>query len=126
MSTSTIARVFGVPPWRIGASGGDSMTYSNVESQDLAFAKHTLRPWLVRIEQALKGDPDLFPSDSEYPEFLVDAMLRADSATRATVYAQGFGRWLTTNDIRRSENLAPLAGGDELVTPAATPPKNAA
>ena len=28
-------------------------TFSNIESQNISFAVHTIRPWLVRIEQAM-------------------------------------------------------------------------
>jgi HK97 family phage portal protein len=86
LSTAEIARIFRVPPWMIGASSGDSQTYSNVEQQQLAFVTHSLRPWLVVIEQAISADSDLCPSNV-YVEFLLDALLRADSKTRSEVYA---------------------------------------
>jgi HK97 family phage portal protein len=82
LSTREIARVFGVPVWMINGSSGDSLTYSNAESQQLMFAIHSLRPWLVLIEQAISNDPDLC-SANQYCEFLIDALLRADSKTRA-------------------------------------------
>jgi HK97 family phage portal protein len=44
LSTREIARIFGVPVWMIGGSSGDSMTYSNAETQALTFAVHSLRP----------------------------------------------------------------------------------
>ena len=31
LSATEVARVFRIPPWMIGAEGGDSMTYSNTE-----------------------------------------------------------------------------------------------
>lgn len=37
LSAREIARVFGVPPWMIGASSGDSLTYSNTTQQNLSF-----------------------------------------------------------------------------------------
>lgn len=107
LSTSEIARIFRVPPFMIGATSGDSMTYSNTENQALAFVTHSLRPWLVLIEQALSQDPDLCPGGL-YVEFLVDALLRADSATRATIYSQALDPetgWMTRDEVRRLENL---------------------
>ena len=64
------------------------MTYANVEQQQIAFVTHSLRPWLVTIEQALQADDDLFGSAATglYPEFLIDALLRGDAATRAAQY----------------------------------------
>ena len=72
----------------IGAEAGDSMTYSNTEQQALAFVTYSLRPWLVLIEQALSRDRDLFP-ERVYCEFLLDALLRADSTTRARGLHEG-------------------------------------
>lgn len=121
LSTTEIARIFRVPPWMIAADAGSSMTYSNVEQQMIQFAEYSLRPWLVTIEQALAADRDIFPDDgSIFPEFLMDALLRADTATRSQAYSAAHGRWMTTNEIRRRENLPPIEGGDELA-PAAPP-----
>jgi len=109
LSTAEIARVFRVPPWMVGASSGDSMTYSNTESQALSFVTHSLRPWLVLIEQAISEDADLAPG-ALYVEFLLDALLRADSKTRSEVYARGLDPltgWLTRQEVRRLENLDP-------------------
>ena len=69
----------------IGGPSGDSMTYSNVESQAQAFLTFSLLPWLRLIEQAFSANADLSPA-SVYVEFLLDGFLRADSATRASVY----------------------------------------
>jgi HK97 family phage portal protein len=109
LSTAEIARIFRIPPWMIGAASGDSMTYSNVEQQQLAFVMHSLRPWLVLIEQAISADPDLC-SQNQYVEFLLDALLRADSKTRADIYALALDPdkgWMTRDEVRRLENLEP-------------------
>jgi len=109
LSTAEIARIFRVPPWMVGASSGDSMTYSNTESQALAFVTHSLRPWLVLIEQAISEDADLCPG-ALYCEFLLDALLRADSKTRSEVYTAALNSetgWMTREEVRRLENLEP-------------------
>ena len=110
LSTAEICRIFRVPPWMVGAPSGDSLTYSNTEQQQLAFVTHSLRPWLVLIEQAITNDPDLCRGPNQYVEFLLDALLRADSATRATVYTQALGDdkhpgWMSRAEIRALENL---------------------
>ena len=46
-----ICRIFRVPPHMIGDL--ERATFSNIESQNISFAVHTIRPWLVRIEQAI-------------------------------------------------------------------------
>jgi HK97 family phage portal protein len=113
LSAVEIARCFRIPPWMIAAETGDSLTYSNVEGQQLAFVTHSLRPWLIAIEQALSADRDLFTSAS-YCEFLIDSLLRADSATRAAVYTQALNPitgWMRRDEVRRLENLEPEDSG---------------
>lgn len=107
LSATEVARIFRVPPWIIGADSGSSMTYSNTEQQSLHFVTYSLRPWLVAIEQALSADPDLF-GPRQYCEFLLDALLRSDSKTRAEVYALALdpiSGWMDRSEIRRLENL---------------------
>ena len=48
---SEICRIFRVPPHMIGDL--NRATFSNIEHQSIDFAVHTIRPWLVRIEQAI-------------------------------------------------------------------------
>jgi HK97 family phage portal protein len=107
LSATEVARIFRVPPWMIGADAGSSMTYANVEQQALAFVTYSLRPWLVLIEQALTADPDLCPPGT-YVEFLLDALLRADSATRSAIYTRALDPitgWMSREEVRRLENL---------------------
>jgi HK97 family phage portal protein len=109
LSTAEICRVFRVPPFMLGASSGDSMTYSSTEMQSLAFVTYSLRPHLVLIEQAISEHPALCPG-AMYCEFLLDALLRADSKTRADVYALALDPergWMTRAEVRRLENLDP-------------------
>lgn len=109
LSAQEVARIFRVPPWIVGAKDGGSMTYSNTEQQALHFVTYSLRPWLVAIEQALSADTDLF-MERTYCEFLLDALLRADSATRAQVYTAALNPetgWMTRQEVRRLENLQP-------------------
>jgi HK97 family phage portal protein len=109
LSTQEICRIFRVPPWMVGGETGASQTYSNVEQQALMFVTYSLRPWLVMIEQRISSDPDLC-SERQYVEFLVDALLRADSKTRAEVYALALDPlqgWMNRDEVRRLENLEP-------------------
>lgn len=115
LSVQQVARIFGIAPELIGGDSGSSLTYSTVEGQALAFLTYCLRPWLVRIEQALRRDRDLFPRAvgrprRRYPEFLQDAMLRADAKTRAEVNAMSLEPakgWRNRDEVRAAENLGP-------------------
>ena len=105
-----IARVFRVPPHLIGDLS--KATFSNIEHQSIDFVVHSVRPWLVRIEQAIKRSLFL-PSERStwFAEFLVDGLLRGDIAGRYAAYAIGRnGGWLCPNDILEKENMNPLPG----------------
>ena len=112
-----IAAIFRVPPHMIGDL--ERATFSNIEQQSTDFDTNTLRPWLERWEQRLNRSLLLEEERRTYfMEFLVDAILRADTATRYAAYATGrqWG-WLSVNDIRERENMNPVEGGDEYLSP---------
>ena len=81
-------------------------------------SQHTIRPWLVRWEQAISR---LLLDDSErllyFAKFNVDGLMRGDYKSRMEGYAVGRQNgWLSINDIRRLEDM-PLVpaekGGDD-------------
>lgn len=82
LSVQDVARIFRIPPEMIAGESGGTLTYSNVEAQSIQFLRYALRPWLVRIEQALARDPDLFPSRTFVPQFQADELLRGDTLSR--------------------------------------------
>lgn len=109
MQTTEIARIFRIPPHLI--QDLERATFTNIEHQGLEFVTHTLRPWLVRIEQAIKRD--LLAEDSHYAEFLVDGLLRGDIQSRYAAYSVAKQNgWLSANDIRETENLNPISADD--------------
>jgi HK97 family phage portal protein len=123
LSAVEVARIFRIPPHMIGASSGDSLTYSTVESQALDFVKFSLRPWLVTIEQALSADRDLF-GPRTYCEFLLDALLRADSKTRSDVYTAALdpvSGWMDVDEVRALENLPPRTQPAPVAAPTVAP-----
>ena len=78
---------------------------------------HTIRPWLVRIEQAMNRA--LF-ADSEkagnpggsrfYVQFNLDGLMRGDYKSRMEGYAIARQNgWMSANDIRALENLNPIS-----------------
>lgn len=113
-----IARLFRVPPHMLADL--ERATFSNIEQQSLDFVIHSLRPWLVRWEQAISRDL-LSPAErgqGYFAEHLIDALLRGDIVARYQSYAQGRQNgWLSANDIREMENMNPVAGGDVYLVP---------
>ena len=114
VTATRIARIFGVPPEMIGADGGNSMTYTNVESRFLNLLTLAGRPWIVRLEHALSN---LLPG-KQVVRADVDELLRTDIKTRATVQEMRLRSGTrSVNEIRREDNLQPIEGGDEYLWP---------
>ncbi|MDE9447941.1 phage portal protein [Xenorhabdus bovienii] len=111
-SVEEICRWFRVPPVMVGHSTKQSSWASSLEGMNMQFLTNTLRPLLVNIEQEISRC--LLDSDSDYyAEFNVEGLLRADSAGRASYYATALqNAWMSRNEVRRKENLPPIAGGD--------------
>lgn len=110
LAAREVARVFNLPPWALGASSGDALTYANVAMQNRYLVDHSLRPWITRIERAFSNDTDLCPGGT-YLVLDTDGLLRADPEARATYYEKAISSgWLTVNEIREREDLPPLGG----------------
>jgi HK97 family phage portal protein len=108
--TEEIARIFGVPPHMIGGDVKGSMTYSNSELEALRLLKHTLGPWLARIESAVNfACVSPLERRSLYAEYLPDALLATDTAGRYAAYKTALeAGFLTPDEVRRKENLPAL------------------
>lgn len=108
-----IARFFGVPPHMIGHTDKQTSWGTGVEQNTLGFLIFKLTPWLTRFEQEFNRK--LFPRSPFYAQFKHQGLMRGDSKARADYYASGHqNSWLTTNEIRKAEDLQPVPGGDTL------------
>lgn len=110
-----ICRIFRVPPHLVGDL--ERATFSNIEHQSIEFVQHTIRPWLVRWEQAISRSLlDETERTLYFAKFNVDGLLRGDYKSRMQGYAIGRQNgWLSANDIRRLEDMPPIPaeeGGD--------------
>ena len=107
-----ICRIFNVPPSLIQMSS--DVKYSNVEQQDLFFAKHTIAPWVVNIEQELRRKM-LLPVERETYEFKFSmlSLMRGDMGARANYYhtllSDGV---LSINEVRALEDRNSIRDGD--------------
>src|SRR4029453_15669978 len=121
-SVTDVARIFGIPPHKIGDL--ERATFSNIEESNLDYVISTLRRWLVRWEQ--EGNRKLMaPLEKkiQFTEHLVDALPRGNIQSRYTAYSQGINNgFLSSNDIRRFENLDPIDGGDTYLVQGAMVP----
>lgn len=116
-SVEEVCRWFRTPPILIGhAAEGQTMWGSGVEQIMLGWLTLGLRPYLTRIEQAIKKRL-LTPEERlrYFAEFNVEGLLRADSAGRAALLSSlGQNGYLTRNEGRALDNRPPMDGGDVL------------
>lgn len=113
---SEICRMYRVPPHMVGDL--EHATFSNIEHQSISFAVHTIRPWLVRIEQAM--DKALLGENERgkyFIKFNMDGLMRGDYKSRMEGYAIARQNgWMSADDIRDLENMNPIGeekGGNE-------------
>ena len=85
-------------------------SFSNIENQSISFVVHTIRPWLVRIEQAINNQ--LFKESEKgkcFVSFNASALMRGDYKSRMDGYAIGIQNgFFSVNDVRRMENMDPI------------------
>lgn len=117
LASADIARIYKMPPPMLGFM--EAATYNNVENLQIQYVIYTLMPWLRRHEQAMQRDLLLASERSRYYiEFNIGGLLRGNQQARFAAYAvaRQWG-WLSVNDIRRLENLPPVAGGEIYLQP---------
>jgi len=111
-----ICRWFRVPPFMIGHTEKSTSWGTGLEQQMIGFLTFSLRPYLTRIEQAVKKQL-IAPANRAtlFVEFNLEGLLRADSQGRAALYASAAQNgWMTRNEIRALENRPRVDGGDDL------------
>ena len=126
LTLEDVARIYRVPPPAIGIL--DKATYSNITEQSRHLVIHCLRPWLVRIEQAMNAA--LLSEDGKRTHLIehnAEGLLRGDIKTRYEAYRIGreWG-WLSPNEIRSLENLGGIEHGDTYRQPMNSEPLGAA
>lgn len=108
-NVTDIARIFRLPPYMVGDY--ERATYSNVEQAAIDFVVHTIRPWLVRWEQAFTRDL-ITDSDTYFAEFLVEGLLRGDIQARSAALQTQFQNGaITIDEWREIENRNPVPDG---------------
>lgn len=112
-----IARIYRIPPHMIGIL--EKATFSNIEQQSLDFVMHTMRPWLVRLEQVInwylfnEGERGTY-----YAEFNAEGLLRGDMQSRSEFYRSAVETgWMNRNEVREKENMNREEGLDEFLSP---------
>lgn len=105
LTLQDVARIYRIPLHML--QDLTRSTNNNIEHQGLEFVVHTLMPWIVRWEQAIKQKL-LLPSErNRYDiKFNVNAFMRGDIAARGKYYlAARTGGWLDNDEIRELEDM---------------------
>lgn len=127
-----ICRPVRVMPIMIGQS--DTPTHASAEQLFLAHVVHCLMPWYERLEQS--ADVNLLTPEERaagyYTKFNPNALMRGAVKDRGDFYAKALGAggtpaWMTQDEVRGLEELAPRGGpADELSRGAMNPAAEAA
>ncbi len=119
MAVEDVARAFNIPTMFLGLPGTN--TYSSAEQNAIQFVTHTVRPLVQKLEGAFSTLLNTEPGgEFAFVKFSIDGLLRGDANSRFAAYSNGLqSGWLTLNDVRRLEDLAPLDGGDTARVPLA-------
>jgi HK97 family phage portal protein len=116
-SINDIARWFKVPPHKIGDL--ERATFSNIEEMNLDFAKESVMPYAVNIEQEctrkLLTEKEKVNTKCKID---LDEILRGDIATRTQAYKEFIQNGImSANEIRQKEDSNPYEGGDSYWMP---------
>lgn len=110
LSLLEVANIFGLPPRFLGASSGDSMTYSTTEAEGRDLLRYSLGGHVGRFEQTFAL---LYPRGT-WVKANLDAVLRSDTLTRYQAHETGIrAGFLLKSEAREIEDLPPVDGIDD-------------
>jgi len=94
-------------------------SYNSLEQFNLEFVNDTLMPWSILWEQEINRKLFVNPKDqNKYVKFNFNALLRGDSAGRASFYrTMIMSGIMSRNEARILEELEPIDGADKLLEP---------
>jgi HK97 family phage portal protein len=109
LAVEDVARAFNVPTHLLGLPG--TMSYASVEENNRSFLTTTITPLVNKLEAGLTPLMKRSPGgENAYIKFNMDALLRANIQARTAAYSSGLqAGYLTINDVRRLEDLLPVA-----------------
>lgn len=114
--TTEIARWFGIPPHLVGDVEKSTSWGTGIEQQNVGFIDYTVSGWTNRMGQ--RAGRELVAARNQYCEFDLDRLMRGSMTERFTAYATAIQwGWLTRNEARLKENMQPIDGLDEPLTP---------
>lgn len=110
MSRDEILAMFRVPKSVIGIV--EDVNRANAEASNYIFASRTVDPLMKKIVSTL--NEFLVPEYGEGLELSYESPIPEDRVSEIAEFSAGVDKWLTRNEIRAEEGLAPIKGGDTL------------
>ena len=113
-----VAAAYGINPSLIWHS--NTQTYASARDNARALYSDCLGPVLQMLQQRLNAFllPMIGEAPDVYVEFDLAEKLKGSFEERASILQSAVGGpWLTRNEARADNNLPPVEGGDELITP---------
>jgi len=107
-SRDEILSLFRVPKTVVGIT--DDVNRANAEASDYVFARRTIKPLMKSFVTVL--NEYLLPYFDTNLYFEFEDPTPEDRLAEIQEYTNGFGKWLSRNDIRREEGLTPSENGD--------------
>jgi HK97 family phage portal protein len=109
-NVNAVARIYGVPPEMIAGTTAGHEAYSSPEMRSADLLTYTIRPWLVRLENAISA---LLPA-TQRVRFNAGGMVRVDLKSRYEAHKIAIeAGFLTVNEVRELEDRGPLPGQPE-------------
>jgi HK97 family phage portal protein len=116
-NATEVATLFGLPPYLLGGSTGDSLTYATVEGEMQRLWQMALMPAVTRLERAFGA----WLPHGQRLRFNPDALLRSTTLDRYEAHKIALdAKFKTVDEVRDLENLPPMAAE---TAEAATPPE---
>lgn len=115
-----VSRIWRIPPHLLGVM--NQASYASIEMQNMEFYQGTVQPICIRFEAELSrkllAESEKNGKGKVSVAFNMDGKLRGTTQQRYAAYQAGRqGGWLSVNDVRKMENLPPVKGGDEYLSP---------
>lgn len=118
LSRESVAAAYGVNPSLIWHS--NTQTYASSKDNARALYAECLGPVLQMLQQRINAFllPMIGADPNIYVEFDLQEKLKGSFEERASILQSACGApWITRNEARAENNLPPIEGGDELITP---------
>lgn len=113
MNKEELCGIFGVPPILLGQS--TDYNKATAQTAEMVFAKYTIDPILRKITEQL--NEFLVPLFGQGLWLDYDPIVPEDKEQEQTAMLNGWGKWLTPNEIRRELGKPELNGGDVIYAP---------